>query len=150
MNKIRKTVMVLSVAVFGFTALAVVGASPSVQAQDAKGNICEGAEISLGKPDAQSCNKSNACLKRDDGGNCTQTAADRSLERVISQVINILSVIVGLVGVIFVIIGGAKYITSGGDSGQVSSAKTTVIYALVGLIIAALAQVIVRFVLGKV
>jgi hypothetical protein len=48
-----------------------------------------------------------------------------------------------------IIIGGFRYITSGGDSGSVSSAKNTVLYAIVGLIIVALAQVIVRFVLSK-
>ena len=46
-----------------------------------------------------------------------------------------------------VIIGGLKYITSGGDSGNVTGAKNTILYAVIGLIIVVLAQVIVRFVL---
>ena len=44
-----------------------------------------------------------------------------------------------------IMVGGFKYITSGGDSGKISSAKATIIYALVGLVIVAMAQFIVRF-----
>ena len=47
-----------------------------------------------------------------------------------------------------IVYSGYNYITSGGDSGKVSSAKTTLIYALVGLLIAALAQIIVHFVIN--
>lgn len=70
-----------------------------------------------------------------------------SLQGLITKIINIFSVIVGVIAVIMIIVGGLKYITSGGDSGNVSSAKNTIIYALVGLVIVALAQFIVRFVL---
>jgi hypothetical protein len=46
-----------------------------------------------------------------------------------------------------ILVGGLKYTTSGGDASSVSSAKNTIIYALVGLIVAAFAQFLVRFVL---
>lgn len=69
---------------------------------------------------------------------------------IIRTVIDIFSLIVGVIAVIMIIIGGLKYITSGGDSGNVTSAKNTILYAIVGLIIVALAQIIVRFVLGRV
>jgi uncharacterized membrane protein len=65
------------------------------------------------------------------------------------RIINIFSWIVGVIAVIMIIVGGLKYITSGGDSSNVSSAKNTILYALVGLVIVALAQFIVRFVLGQ-
>jgi hypothetical protein len=65
----------------------------------------------------------------------------------IRSIINILSIIVGIAAVIVIIISGLKYITSSGDSGKVSSAKNTLIYALIGLVIAALAQFLVHFVL---
>jgi hypothetical protein len=48
-----------------------------------------------------------------------------------------------------IIYGGFRYITSGGDSGRVGSAKNTLIYAIVGLIIVALAQLIVNFVITQ-
>ena len=84
-------------------------------------------------------------------GTCGVNSADASgkLTGIIRNVINILSVIVGVVAVIMIIFGGLKYITSGGDSSNVSSAKNTIIYAIIGLIIVALAQFIVRFVLDK-
>jgi hypothetical protein len=85
------------------------------------------------------------------GGDCdpdTAGTTDR-LNSLLRQIINIFSIIVGVIAVIMIIIGGLKYITSGGDSGNISGAKNTIIYALVGLVIVALAQFIVRFVLGK-
>ena len=48
-----------------------------------------------------------------------------------------------------IIVGGFKYITSGGNDGNVSTAKNTILYAVIGLVIVALAQIIVRYVLGK-
>ncbi len=71
------------------------------------------------------------------------------LTDIIKTIINIVSVIVGVVAVIMIVFGGLKYITSGGDSSNVSSAKNTIIYAIIGLVIVALAQFIVRFVLDK-
>ena len=49
-----------------------------------------------------------------------------------------------------IIYGGFKYISSGGDSGKVTEAKNTIIYAVIGLVVVALAQFIVQFVLNKV
>jgi hypothetical protein len=71
-----------------------------------------------------------------------------SLQAVAKKVVNIFSIIVGIVAVIFVIYGGFRYITSGGDSSSVGNAKNTLIYALVGLVIVALAQLIVHYVLS--
>lgn len=68
----------------------------------------------------------------------------------IKKVVNFFSAIVGIVAVIMIIYGGFKYISSGGDSGNVTSAKNTIIYAVIGLVVVAMAQFIVQFVLGKV
>lgn len=80
------------------------------------------------------------------GGNCGDTSG---VQRAVSAALRILSIIVGIAAVIMVVVAGLKYITSGGDSSNVASAKNTLIYAIVGLVIAGLAQAIVRFVLGK-
>ncbi len=69
---------------------------------------------------------------------------------VLTVAINIISIIVGVVALIFVILGGLKFITSGSNPQDVSKARETVIYALVGLMIAGLAQVIVQFFLKKI
>lgn len=83
-------------------------------------------------------------------GACTDATNNGagSLQAVAKKVVNIFSIIVGIVAVIFVIYGGFRYITSGGDSGSVGNAKNTLIYALVGLVIVALAQLIVHYVLS--
>jgi cytochrome bd-type quinol oxidase subunit 2 len=73
----------------------------------------------------------------------------KSINDTISNVINILSSLVGVVAVVMLIVGGFRYITSGGDSNRVASAKNTIIYALIGVVIVALAQIIVQFVLNK-
>lgn len=64
------------------------------------------------------------------------------------KVVNIFSIIVGAVAILMIIYGGFRYITSGGESGRVGNAKNTLIYAIIGLIIVALAQLIVHFVLN--
>jgi hypothetical protein len=74
---------------------------------------------------------------------------DGAVVRTINRAVEILSIIVGIAAIIMVVISGFKYITSGGESSKVSSAKTTLIYALVGVAIAALAQILVRFVLTE-
>jgi hypothetical protein len=85
---------------------------------------------------------------------CSNTAIANSanggaLSGLIKTVINVFSLIVGVVSVIMIIVGGLRYITSGGDSGKVSAAKNTIIYAIIGLVVVALAQFIVQFVLSK-
>ena len=72
-----------------------------------------------------------------------------SLSTTLNNIIDVISILVGIAAVIMLIISGFRYITSGGDSGKVGEAKQTIIYAIVGLIIVALAQFIVKFVLEK-
>jgi uncharacterized membrane protein YuzA (DUF378 family) len=67
----------------------------------------------------------------------------------VSAAVNILSLVVGIAAIIMVIVSGFKYITSNGDSGKVTAAKNTLIYALIGLAIAALAQTLVNIVFDQ-
>ena len=83
-------------------------------------------------------------------GVTTCTTDGLTLDKVISAVLSILSWIIGVVAVIMVIVSGFKYVTSGGDSNAVSSAKNTLIYALIGVAIVALAQFLVHFVLNNI
>ncbi len=89
--------------------------------------------------------KSEACAAIDGCGGGTS-----SVQTLIKNIINTLSAIGGIIAVIMVIIGGFKFVTSGGDSNASASARNTIIYALVGLIIIAFAQVIVQFVLQRI
>jgi hypothetical protein len=81
---------------------------------------------------------------------CANSGVDATgIGKLASQIVNIFSIIVGAVAVIMIIYGGFRYITSGGDSNAVGGAKNTLIYAIIGLVIVALAQVIVHFVLNQ-
>ena len=64
------------------------------------------------------------------------------------QVTNTILYIVGIIAVVMLIIGGIKYVVSGGDSKKVTDAKNTVLYAIIGLVIAFLAFAIVNFVIS--
>ncbi|MBQ2623237.1 hypothetical protein IJG12_02860 [Candidatus Saccharibacteria bacterium] len=64
------------------------------------------------------------------------------------QVTNTILYIVGIIAVIMLIIGGIKYVISGGDSKKVTDAKNTILYAIIGLIIAFLSYAIVNFVIS--
>lgn len=84
------------------------------------------------------------------GSGCGTTQANNRINSLIELIVNLLSVVVGVVAVIMIIISGLKYVTSGGDSSKIASAKSTLIYAIIGIIIVALAQFIVRFVVNRV
>lgn len=65
---------------------------------------------------------------------------------IFNTIANILIFLVGIIAVIMLIIGGIRYAVSGGDQSAVTSAKNTILYAIVGLIVAFLAFAIVNFV----
>jgi len=68
---------------------------------------------------------------------------------IFTTIVNILLFVIGAISVIMLIIGGIKYTVSNGDSSQVTSAKNTILYAIVGLVIAFLAFAAVNWVLGS-
>ncbi len=76
--------------------------------------------------------------------NCTN-GSKTYITSIVKKIIDILSYIIGIAAIIMIIFAGFRYVTSGGDSGSVKNAKNTLIYAIVGLAIAALVQVIVIF-----
>lgn len=69
---------------------------------------------------------------------------------VFTTIVNVLLFIIGAISVIMLIIGGVRYTLSGGDSGNVTAAKNTILYAIIGLVVAFLAYAIVNWVLGSV
>lgn len=90
--------------------------------------------------------KETVCEAVGSGADCDANGGG-DLTNVVRSIINVLSIIVGLLAVIMIIFAGAKYITSSGDSNKVTSAKNALIYAIIGLIIVALAQFLVQKVL---
>ena len=79
------------------------------------------------------------------GGNESQP----ELEDGIKDIVNVLLFILGAIAVIMIIIGGIRYTTSNGDASNIKAAKDTILYAVIGLIVAILAYAIVNFVLGR-
>ena len=69
---------------------------------------------------------------------------------VISSIVNILSLVVGLAAVIGIIVAGVKYITSASNPQEANQARELVIYAVIGLAIAVIAQLLVRTVLFRI
>ena len=68
----------------------------------------------------------------------------------VKGIINVILYIVGILAVVMIIFGGIKYMTSAGDQSAVTSAKNTILYGIIGLVITLLAYAIVQFVIGKV
>jgi hypothetical protein len=115
-------------------ALAFIPAAAPVAvyaATDIEGSLCSGAELDVS------------------GTATCGTEGTTRVQGIIESIINIFSIIVGVVAVIMIIYGGFQYISSGGDSSKIGTAKNTIIYAVIGLVIVALAQFVVRFVLEK-
>lgn len=72
-----------------------------------------------------------------------------TIDKIIKWVVAIFTAVVGFAAVLMIIVAGFKFVTANGDSSAVASARSTVIYAVIGLVLVILAQVIVRFVIGK-
>lgn len=81
------------------------------------------------------------------GGSCS-TKDGRSVVGTIQQVTDVLIFIIGAIAVVMVIIGGLRYVTSSGDQAALTSAKNTIVYSLVGVVIAIMAYAIVRFIIN--
>lgn len=69
---------------------------------------------------------------------------------VVKIVVDTMLYIIGIISVVMIIFGGIKYATSAGDSNKVTSAKNTLVYSIVGLVVAVLAYAIVQFVFDSI
>lgn len=132
-NIFNKTLFFAAMAVMVASVMStILGATPVYAS--AKSDVCSGVGLTSSNGTDAGC----------------QVTSGPDANSVVSTVVNILSIVVGILAVIFIIIGGIKYITSSGEANNITSAKNTIMYAIVGLVIVALAQVIVRFVLHRV
>lgn len=130
LQKIKTLILSLSLLFVPASLILVVGTA-SAQA-NIQGNLCQGAD---------------QLTLETTTGPCKVNPDTCNLTCIIKKVVNIISIIVGVVAVIMIIVGGFRYVASGGKAESVQGAKNTIMYALIGLIIVALAQVIVRYVL---
>ncbi len=97
------------------------------------------------------CNTSNLSLSS--GADCAQGNGQASnlfaQGGVFQTITNILLFLIGAIAVIMLIIGGVRYVVSGGDQAQVTGAKNTILYAIVGIVVAFLAYAAVNFVTSQ-
>ena len=68
---------------------------------------------------------------------------------IFNTIANVLIFLVGAIAVIYLIIGGLRYVTSGGDPKAVSAAKDTILYAIIGIVVAVIAYALVTFVISS-
>lgn len=106
------------------------GAPPACQA-------CEGAGGSY---------SSSGCAAGESGATSLFEGSDSIFE----SVINILTFVVGAIAVIMLIIGGLRYVLSNGDANAVGSAKNTILYSIIGLVVVFAARAIILFVVDNV
>jgi hypothetical protein len=119
------TIILMNIAPVMFAVPATTYAEDTLQS-----TACEQLNNTFSNPDQECGTKGHAVL------------------RVVHKAVNLLSIIAGAVGVIMIIVGGLRYITSAGDSNKASAARSTLIYAAIGIAVAALAQFLVHFVLN--
>lgn len=117
-----------------------------------------GCSFGKGKASKDSLDKCQTKIDNRFGKLGTQTNVDlKPLEDVgasadngtINSIKNIVFSLAGGLSLLFVVIGGVRYIVSQGDPNATSQAKNTILYALVGLVVTVFAYAIVGFVIGN-
>ena len=97
--------------------------------------------------------KNQACqglAAGDDFIDCdSESQSSGGVQNLITTGLDLLSLLAGIIAVVMVIFGGFKFMTSQGDSSKLASARSTIIFAIVGVIIVVLSQTIVFFVLRE-
>ncbi|MEX2006684.1 MAG: pilin [Candidatus Saccharimonadales bacterium] len=132
MNRLRIAI----VGLFTAFALTIAFAAPALaQTDQISRGLCTGANLEFSTNPTDSCDDRSSAEK---------------INAIVHSIINLISAIVGIVAVVMIIWGGLRYVTSGGNEAGVTSAKNTILYAIIGLIIVALAQLMVRFTLSKI
>ncbi len=132
-KKIKSSFLTLlfSVALISPAVLVAPNQTVSASAKDA---VCNGAAFANGTK----------------GAECEEGAGENKINNAVNNVVNLFSWVVGVAAVFAVIYGGFQYVLSTGDPAKATKGRNTILYALAGLIIVGLAQVIVKFVVGSV
>ena len=125
-KKSLQSLLIVPVLALGVSAVTTVMQPIDSYAQGAEGGLAGGAESAKG--DDQQENLFGT-------GGLFQT------------ITNVLLFVIGAISVIMLIIGGIRYVVSGGDSSAVTSAKNTILYAVIGIVVAILAYAMVNFVI---
>lgn len=132
-------ICLLGLSLFGlsFAPTQAIAAPSGTQPVDVLQKICSK------KPNATACKDKNP----NPGPNNNPLFGSNGI---ITEVVNIISILVGIAAVIMIIMAGLKFTTSGSNPQEVTAAREMIIYAAVGLIVVALAQVFVHFIINRV
>ncbi|QQG50859.1 MAG: hypothetical protein HZB75_05070 [Candidatus Saccharibacteria bacterium] len=103
--------------------------------------------VALPAPSAMAINVFDQCADNPDTAVCKAQGTDNA-SSMVKIIINTLLIVLGMIAVIMIVIGGIRYTTSNGDSSAIKGAKDTILYAVVGLIVAIMSYAIVNFVVG--
>ncbi len=125
--KSKLNLLVIAILVTGFVGFSALASSPTSAVNDGATKACEGL--------------SELGVECDSGSGTAQEVASGPIR----TVVGLLSFAVGVACVLMIIYGAFRIVTSGGNSDSVKSGRTTIIYALVGLVLVLLANVIVSF-----
>jgi hypothetical protein len=87
------------------------------------------------------------CGTNSDSAVCGATGDDAP--DMIKAVINTALMVLGMIAVLMIVIGGIRYTTSNGESSKIKEAKDTILYSVIGVVVAILSYTIVNFVLGR-
>ncbi len=118
----RRILAALAVLTFTFAA------APVARAVDynIRPDICNGIN-----PDTKDCSDNN------------------KVPGILKATVNVLSLVIGALSTLMIVVAGFRYLVSSGEQAAVKSAKDTILYAVIGLVIALMAQALLRFVFTK-
>ncbi len=145
MKKAFKNI-ILSLAVVGAGAFSVL--TPQAANAVDPAPVTGGNGSSSGKGINVFSNCSGGVSSTTSGGQICGASQQDDFPKLMQNVINLLLLVLGMIAVIAIIIGGVRYTTSNGDPGQIKSAKDTILYAVIGLVVAIMAYAIVGFVIA--
>jgi multisubunit Na+/H+ antiporter MnhB subunit len=83
------------------------------------------------------------------GVNSVDSGGNASLQTQIKRIVNTALFLLGSIAVVMIVLGGIRYTISNGESSQIKSAKDTIMYAVIGLVVSILAYAIVNFVVDQ-
>ncbi len=99
--------------------------------------------------DAGLAEGANSAQGKDQQGDASSLFGEGGQGGIFRTITNVLLFLIGAISVIMLIVGGIRYVVSGGDSTAVQNAKNTILYAIVGVVVAILAFAVVNFVIGS-
>jgi hypothetical protein len=123
----------IKIALVGLLAVPILALSMAVAQPVSASDLTDGADA------AQGSSVKNVCM----------FTSKSCKTGVFTTIVNVALFLIGAISVIMIIYGGIRYTISGGDAKNVTAAKDTILYAIVGLVVAILAYAVVNFVITK-